>query len=54
NGTESKWEGKNALAVAARHHDSTGHTTWCEQTISVRYGPDVLVLIDQEDKIDDQ
>ena len=32
------WFGKNALAVAARHHDTTGHPTWCEQAIIVRYG----------------
>lgn len=38
-GGESHWESKNALAVAARHHDATGHTTWCEQVLSVRYGP---------------
>ena len=40
-GTEAQWSGKNALAVAARHHDATGHTTWCEQVMSVRYGPDL-------------
>lgn len=38
-GVDARWHGKNALALAARHHDSTGHTTWCEQVMSVRYGP---------------
>lgn len=38
-GTTTKWWGKNALAVAARHHDATGHSVWCEQVMSVRYGP---------------
>ncbi|WP_234055901.1 hypothetical protein [Xanthobacter sp. NM-44] len=38
-GADARWHGKNALALAARHHDSTGHTTWCEQVMSVRYGP---------------
>jgi len=37
-GGDAKWYGKNALAVAAPHHDATGHATWCEQTMSVRYG----------------
>lgn len=32
------WEGKNAMAVAARHHDATGHGTWAEQMLSVQYG----------------
>lgn len=38
-GADARWHGKNALALAARHHDSSGHTTWCEQVMSVRYGP---------------
>ena len=28
------------MAVAARHHDKTGHSTWVEQTLSIRYGDD--------------
>ena len=32
------WTAKNALAVAARHYDATGHPTWADQTISVSYG----------------
>lgn len=35
---EAPWHGKNALALAARHHDATGHPTWCEQVMVVRYG----------------
>lgn len=38
-GSDARWHGKNALAVAARHHDATGHSTWCEQVMSVSYGP---------------
>lgn len=38
--SEAQWTGKNALALAARHHDATGHPTWCEQVMSVRYGSD--------------
>lgn len=34
------WQGKNAMAVAARHHDSTGHRTWAEQHLTVHYGAD--------------
>lgn len=37
-GTDAKWFSKNALALAAKHHDKTGHKTWAEQVISVRYG----------------
>lgn len=29
---------KNALGLAAQHHDRTGHTITTEQTIGVRYG----------------
>jgi len=39
-GDEPRWDGKNAMAVAARHHDATGHTTWVQQVLSVRYGPE--------------
>ena len=32
------WHGPNAQGVAARHHDATGHTTWCDVNLSIRYG----------------
>jgi hypothetical protein len=28
----------SALGLAAQHHDRTGHTVECQQTIGVRYG----------------
>ena len=34
------WTSRNAVAIAARHHDATGHSTWAEQVISTRYGAD--------------
>lgn len=37
-GGDAQWTARNAMAVAARHHDVTGHTTWVEQTLSVVYG----------------
>lgn len=37
-GNDACWFKKNALAIAARHHDATGHPTWCEQTLFVHYG----------------
>jgi len=40
NGTYYMWNGANAMAVAARHHDKTGHSTWVEQNLSIRYGDD--------------
>jgi hypothetical protein len=33
-----QWSGKNALALAARHHDKTRHPTWAEQTQRTHYG----------------
>jgi hypothetical protein len=35
---EAHWQERNAVAVAARHHDATGHRTWWEQTIVGSYG----------------
>jgi hypothetical protein len=32
------WQGPNAQALAARHHDATGHETWADVTLRVRYG----------------
>lgn len=32
------WTGGNAQGVAARHHDATGHATWCDVYMGVRYG----------------
>lgn len=37
-GSEAKWWGGNSQGVAARHHDATGHTTWVEVAMSIRYG----------------
>lgn len=37
-GSDTIWTGGNAMAVAARHHDATGHQTWCDQFLSVRFG----------------
>lgn len=37
-GDEAHWFGVNTQGVAARHHDATGHTTWVEIAISIRYG----------------
>lgn len=38
NGSDPMWSGGNAVGVAARHHDATGHETWADQVISTRYG----------------
>ena len=32
------WFEKNAAAVAARHHDATGHPTWVEVSTGIYYG----------------
>jgi len=41
NGNIVLWDGPNAQAVAARHHDATGHTTWVNSYLSIQYGPDL-------------
>lgn len=38
NGMEAIWFASNAQGVAARHHDATGHQTWADVTMMVRYG----------------
>lgn len=38
NGRDTIWEASNAQAVAARHHDATGHTTWVDVYMSITYG----------------
>lgn len=37
-GGDAHWFGGNAQGVAARHHDATGHETWCDIGMSIRYG----------------
>ncbi len=37
-GTDAHWFGPNAQGVAARHHDKTGHETWVDVALSIRYG----------------
>jgi cytochrome c551/c552 len=37
-GSEAHWLKPNAQAIAARHHDATGHTTWVETMTGIRYG----------------
>ncbi len=39
-GGDYHWHGPNAQAVAARHHDATGHTTWVDVNMSIQYGED--------------
>lgn len=35
---EKSWKGANAVSCAARHHDSSGHSTWAEQVLYTEYG----------------
>lgn len=37
-GDEARWHGGQAQGTAARHHDATGHPTWCDVVLTVRYG----------------
>lgn len=52
-GHDAKWFGANAQGVAARHHDATGHVTWCDVVLSITYGADQPdgAQIDIEDAI---
>ena len=35
---DAGWFARNTLAVAARHHDATGHAVWVEQVTGIWYG----------------
>ena len=35
---EPGWTAANAVAVAARHHQHTGHVTWARQTTVTHFG----------------
>ncbi len=37
-GDRAHWTSANAQALAAQHHDRTGHPTWCDIAASIRYG----------------
>ena len=37
-GDKAHWLGRNAQAVAARHHDATGHRTWVDASSRITYG----------------
>lgn len=37
-GCGAAWTGGNAQGVAAKHYDQTGHTTWVEVQMTIRYG----------------
>jgi len=37
-GDRANWTGGNAQALAAKHHDRTGHATWCKIATSIEYG----------------
>lgn len=41
-GGRPHWLGRNAVALAARHHDATGHRTWGDQAINTVYGDAVV------------
>jgi len=37
-GGDAAWHSANAQALAARHHDLTGHETWCNIVLQWTYG----------------
>lgn len=37
-GSDAHWLTPNAQGLAAQHHDRTGHETWAETHLTVRYG----------------
>lgn len=52
-GDAARWTGANAQGVAARHHDATGHPTWCDVALTISYGRQLVDArqIDIEDAI---
>jgi hypothetical protein len=49
-GSDGVWFGPNAQGVAARHHDATGHQTWVDVCMHLRYGEDGLNQTDALDQ----
>ena len=48
-GSNAHWFGKNAQALAARHHDATRHETWADVYMSIKYGgPQTEKTIEKE------
>lgn len=37
NGSDALWTAPNAQGVAAKHHDATGHETWADVILEIRY-----------------
>ncbi len=37
-GDRAHWSSANVQALAAKHHDRTGHATWCDIDARIRYG----------------
>ncbi len=37
-GDRAHWTTANAQALAAQHHDRTGHETWCRIVSDIQYG----------------
>jgi hypothetical protein len=52
-GSDAHWYGAQAQGTAARHHDATGHPTWSDIVLCVRYGRDAVTSaqLDIEDAI---
>jgi hypothetical protein len=42
NNGDAAWFGQNAQGVAARHHDATGHQTWVDVMLMIRYGDEAV------------
>lgn len=38
NGAVPMWTERNGMMLAARHHDQTGHPTWADTFLTVRFG----------------
>lgn len=36
-GSDAMWTAPNAMAVAVRHATATGHETWADQVLAVRW-----------------
>jgi hypothetical protein len=51
NGNDYIWNSKNAQAVAARHHDATGHTTWVDVNMRIQYGENAGKILETPERV---
>jgi hypothetical protein len=51
-GDDAHWFSKNTQGLAARHHDQTGHETWVDVSMTIRYGGEVSTAVNAKEKVE--